>query len=137
MTPREHIAGTDSEAYGHKRMCAFVSLGLQGVLNLNDAQVEQLEDPVLPASEVVARCGRCQLMQLYKVPVYEGAEQLLRHIALARGKLHKGGTPDIEVRPDLARFCAQSLHIVKSAIVSPRAGEMSSSSSKRIRWSSF
>lgn len=104
---------------------------------MNDAQVEQLEDPVLPASEVVARCGQRMLMQLYKVPVYEGAEQLLRHIALARGKLHKGGTPDIEVRPDLARFCAQSLHMVMSAVMSPRAGETSSLSFKRSRWSSF
>jgi hypothetical protein len=66
-------------------------------------QVEQLEDPLMPAIEVVQRCRHKQLMQLYKVPAYEGAEQLLGHIALARGKLHKGGTPDLEVRCASAR----------------------------------
>lgn len=60
-------------------------------------QVEQLEDPVAAAAAVVGRCEARQLMALYKVPGFEGPDALMRHIASARGKLRKGGLPDIEV----------------------------------------
>jgi hypothetical protein len=69
-------------------------------------QVEQLADPVLPVGEIVRRCPARQLMQLYKVPAYSGAEQFLQHVAQARGKLKKGGTVDVQVRrPARARVC--------------------------------
>ena len=61
------------------------------------AQVEQLADPLAPAAEVVARCGPKQLMALYRLPAFESTEQLLAALAAARGKLRKGGTPDLEV----------------------------------------
>ncbi|BDA47679.1 Guanine nucleotide-binding protein-like 3 homolog [Coccomyxa sp. Obi] len=62
----------------------------------NCLKVEQLEDPVAAAAAVVGRCEARQLMALYKVPGFEGPDTLLRHIAAARGKLRKGGLPDIE-----------------------------------------
>lgn len=61
-------------------------------------QVEQLDDPVLPVGEIVRRCPAKQLMALYKVAAFEGAEQFLQHVAHARGKLKKGGTVDVQVR---------------------------------------
>ncbi len=60
-------------------------------------QVEQLEDPVAAAAEVVRRCEARQLMALYKVPAFENPEALMQQIANARGKLRKGGLPDVEV----------------------------------------
>ena len=72
-----------------------------------NSQVEQLEDPVLPATEVVARVGQKQLMALYKVAAFSSAEQLLQYIALARGKLLKGGIPNTQViLPQIHRSCA-------------------------------
>ena len=62
-------------------------------------QVERIEDPLEPAAEVVARCDQKQLMSLYRVGAYSSAEDLLRQIAVARGKLKPGGIPILEVRP--------------------------------------
>lgn len=62
------------------------------------AQVEQIEDPMEPAAEIVRRCEQKQLMALYKVGAYAGPEDLLRQIAMARGKLKAGGVPVLEVR---------------------------------------
>ena len=62
-----------------------------------DAQVEQIEDPLEPATEIVRRCEQKQLMALYKVGAYSGAEDLLRQIAQARGKLKAGGVPVVDV----------------------------------------
>lgn len=63
-------------------------------------QVEQLSDPVLPVSEIVRRCPARQLMELYKVAAFGGAEQFLQLVATARGKLKKGGTVDMQVRDE-------------------------------------
>ena len=59
-------------------------------------QIEKLADAVLPVSEIVKRCPAKQLMGIYKVPSFEGTDQFLQHIALARGKLKKGGTVDVQ-----------------------------------------
>lgn len=56
------------------------------------------------AAAVVGRCKARQLMALYKVPGFEGADALLRLIAAARGKLRKGGLPDIEVTIPAVHF---------------------------------
>ena len=37
-----------------------------------------------------------QLMGVYRIPAFEGAEGLLQEISLARGKLLPGGVPNIE-----------------------------------------
>lgn len=60
-------------------------------------QVEQIEDPLEPAAEVVRRCEQKQLMTIYRVGAYSDAEDLLRKIATARGKLKPGGIPMVEV----------------------------------------
>lgn len=62
----------------------------------NCVKIEKLEDAVLPVSEIVKRCPAKQLMAIYKVPSFEGTDQFLQHIALARGKLKKGGTVDVQ-----------------------------------------
>lgn len=59
-------------------------------------QIEKLQDAVLPVSEIVKRCPAKQLMGIYKVPAFDSTDQFLHHIALARGKLKKGGTVDVQ-----------------------------------------
>lgn len=60
------------------------------------AQVEKIEDAVLPVSEIVRRCPAKQLMSIYKVAGFSTADEFLQHIANARGKLKKGGTADLQ-----------------------------------------
>ena len=50
---------------------------------------------VAPISEILKRVPSKQLMQLYKIAVFAGADQFLQHVAHVRGKLRKGGTPDM------------------------------------------
>lgn len=72
------------------------------------------------AAEVVGRCEARQLMALYKLPAFDGADALLRQLALARGKLRKGGLPDMEVALT-AHTCL--LHASLPLIVSQQPGE--------------
>ena len=51
---------------------------------------------VSPVEEIVARCPAKQLMAVYKLPAFDGAQQFLQHVAAARGKLRRGGVVDIE-----------------------------------------
>ncbi|KAL3143308.1 hypothetical protein ABBQ38_002148 [Trebouxia sp. C0009 RCD-2024] len=62
----------------------------------NCVKIEKLQDAVLPVSEIVKRCPAKQLMGIYKVPAFDSTDQFLHHIALARGKLKKGGTVDVQ-----------------------------------------
>eukprot|EP00951_Prasinocladus_malaysianus_P011274 scaffold83308_cov20-Prasinocladus_malaysianus.AAC.2 len=48
--------------------------------------VEKLADPVSPVEEVLRRCPAKKLMQLYKIPAFNGVDQFLQQIAAARGK---------------------------------------------------
>ena len=52
-------------------------------------QVEQLADPALPVSDIVAKCPAQQLMAVYKIPTFSGVDQFLQLVAAARGKLAK------------------------------------------------
>lgn len=60
----------------------------------NAVKVEKLEDPITPVREILALCGAERLMEVYKVARFEGAEEFVRSVAVARGRLKKGGIPD-------------------------------------------
>mmetsp|Transcript_13935 Transcript_13935/g.24422 ORF Transcript_13935/g.24422 Transcript_13935/m.24422 type:complete len:625 (+) Transcript_13935:237-2111(+) len=62
----------------------------------NAIKTERLEDPVAPVSEILKRVPAKQLMALYKIPTFKGVEELLAAVAGARGKLRKGGIPDMK-----------------------------------------
>ncbi|OUM65233.1 hypothetical protein PIROE2DRAFT_41869, partial [Piromyces sp. E2] len=66
------------------------------VLLRNCVKVELLEDPVTPVEVIVSRCQTEQLMELYDVPSFENSHDFLLKLAASRGKLKKGGIPDIE-----------------------------------------
>lgn len=51
----------------------------------NAVKVEQLPDPVMPVAEIVRRCPAKQLMRLYKVAAFEGADQFLQLVAQVGG----------------------------------------------------
>ncbi len=42
------------------------------------AQVEKLEDPVLPVAEIVAKCPAQQLMAQYRIPAFADADEFLQ-----------------------------------------------------------
>jgi len=50
---------------------------------------------VAPVAEILARVPAKQLMQLYKIAAFQDPDQFLQHVAHARGKLRKGGVPDM------------------------------------------
>ncbi|KAG0207219.1 Guanine nucleotide-binding protein-like 3 [Mortierella sp. GBA30] len=61
----------------------------------NCVKVELLEDPISPVELIVGRCQKEQLMEMYGVPLFEDVNDFLVHLARIRGKLKRGGIPDI------------------------------------------
>lgn len=66
------------------------------VLLRNCVKVELLDDPVTPVEVIVSRCQTEQLMELYGVPRFESSHDFLLKLAASKGKLKRGGIPDIE-----------------------------------------
>lgn len=58
-------------------------------------QVERVADPVAPVAAILARMPAKRLMHIYRIGAFENADAMLALIAHARGKLRKGGAPDI------------------------------------------
>ncbi len=50
---------------------------------------------VSPITEILKRVPAKQLMTVYKIPSFKTADELLAAVAGARGKLRRGGTPDM------------------------------------------
>lgn len=46
-------------------------------------------------AEIVQRCPAQQLMTVYNIPAFAGADEFLQRVAAARGKLQRGGTADV------------------------------------------
>ncbi|KAI1317268.1 Guanine nucleotide-binding protein-like 3 [Mortierella claussenii] len=61
----------------------------------NCVKVELLDDPISPVELIVGRCEKAQLMEMYGVPLFEDVNDFLVHLARQRGKLKRGGIPDI------------------------------------------
>eukprot|EP01083_Nonionella_stella_P156839 508334_1 len=47
------------------------------------------------AETIVRRCPVEQLMQVYQIPLFSNAQEFLLHVANKRGKIKKGGVPDL------------------------------------------
>lgn len=69
----------------------------EDLLLRNCLRVEQLEDPILAAYGIVKRCTEEQLMKSYDIDHFDDADQFLSHVANKRGKLGKGGIPDLKM----------------------------------------
>ncbi|GLJ31122.1 hypothetical protein SUGI_0623190 [Cryptomeria japonica] len=61
----------------------------------NCKRIEKLEDPVTPVKEILRLCLAETLMSLYKLPSFSSVDDFLQKIASIRGKLKKGGVPDV------------------------------------------
>eukprot|EP00850_Spirogloea_muscicola_P000230 SM000001S04632 [mRNA] locus=s1:1290139:1294013:- [translate_table: standard] len=61
----------------------------------NAVRVEQLDDPVTPVSRILELCSAERLMAVYSIPAFNGVDEFLRHVAATRGRLRKGGIPDV------------------------------------------
>ncbi|KAK9762760.1 nuclear GTP-binding protein nug1 [Basidiobolus ranarum] len=68
---------------------------LSEVLLRNCIKVELLEDPVTPVEFIVEKCNSDQLMTLYNVEPFANANDFLIQLAQQRGKLKRGGIPDV------------------------------------------
>lgn len=67
-----------------------------GLALRNCLKVEDLDDPVGAVRVMLQKCPPAELMVMYKVPAFGDADEFLFHVAKLRGKLRKGGVPDME-----------------------------------------
>jgi len=61
----------------------------------NAIRVDQV-DGITAVHSILSRCPRESLMQVYMLPEFTSAEEFLFGVAQNRGKLKKGGVPDVE-----------------------------------------
>jgi nuclear GTP-binding protein len=66
------------------------------VLLRNCVKVELLEDPIAPVEVIMSRCSMEELQNLYDLPPFTNTNEFLVNFARMRGKLLKGGIPDVE-----------------------------------------
>lgn len=61
----------------------------------NCVAVEQIDDPVAPVEIILRKSQKEHLMMLYNIPVFSDTKDFLIAVARVRGRLHKGGVPDL------------------------------------------
>ncbi|CAK8690488.1 unnamed protein product [Clavelina lepadiformis] len=66
------------------------------VILRNCVKIESLDDPVTPVAAILSRCNKQQIMMRYNVVDYEDALEFLEQLAHRKGKLKKGGVPNID-----------------------------------------
>ncbi|KAI9335172.1 P-loop containing nucleoside triphosphate hydrolase protein [Zopfochytrium polystomum] len=62
----------------------------------NCIKVELIEDPIAPVDLIVNKCNPEQLRLIYNIPPYDGTRDFLIQLSKHRGRLRRGGIPDIE-----------------------------------------
>eukprot|EP01101_Sappina_pedata_P006833 TRINITY_DN3498_c0_g1_i1.p1 TRINITY_DN3498_c0_g1~~TRINITY_DN3498_c0_g1_i1.p1 ORF type:complete len:585 (-),score=352.53 TRINITY_DN3498_c0_g1_i1:118-1872(-) len=67
-----------------------------GMVLRNVIKLEQVIDPVPPVDEILKKCQKEKLIIKYKIPTFDTVQQFLTEIAKKRGKLLKGGMPDLD-----------------------------------------
>lgn len=61
----------------------------------NAVNVHTIADPLTPATAVLQRADKRQMMLLYNLPEYDTPEEFFLALSASRGKVRKGGIPDI------------------------------------------
>jgi nuclear GTP-binding protein len=61
----------------------------------NAAKVQKLIDPIVPVQGIINRCAKSQLLEVYEIPDFDTVEEFLFFVAQRKGRLLKGGVPDI------------------------------------------
>lgn len=62
----------------------------------NCVKAELVEDPVAPMDVILERADPELLMKLYNIPMWSDTRDFLIKLALTRGRLGRGGIPDLE-----------------------------------------
>ncbi len=62
----------------------------------NAVKAELVEDPIAPMDVVLERADPDLLMRLYNLPPWDDTKDFLIKLALTRGRLGRGGVPDLE-----------------------------------------
>jgi nuclear GTP-binding protein len=62
----------------------------------NSIKVELLEDPIAPVAYILERVPKEQLVEAYEIGTFADADDFLNQLARKRGRLGKGGEPDLE-----------------------------------------
>lgn len=62
---------------------------------LSVLQVESVEDPVGSVKEIVRRCDKAILLSVFRIRDFNCPEEFLYLVAQKRGKLGKGGVPNL------------------------------------------
>jgi len=65
-----------------------------GLLLRNCVRAEQLDDPITPVYDIVKRCKKTGLMEIYKIADFEDPDEFISHVANRKGLLSKGGVPN-------------------------------------------
>lgn len=61
----------------------------------NTVQLTNVRDYFEPISLLLQKIDHETLLKLYKIPIFNNASEFLTNVAISRGKLNKGGVPDI------------------------------------------
>lgn len=62
----------------------------------NSVKIELLTDPITPVEFILERVPKEQLVSVYGIGTYSDAEDFLTQIAMKRGRIKKGGEPDLD-----------------------------------------
>lgn len=68
----------------------------QNIILRNAVKLEQVADPIEPVELILKRCKKEQILQHYMIPNFHNVTEFLVAIAQKRGKLKKGGVPNLE-----------------------------------------
>ncbi|KAI8618275.1 P-loop containing nucleoside triphosphate hydrolase protein [Chytriomyces sp. MP71] len=66
------------------------------VLLRNCVKTELIDDPITPVEVILSRCSKEQIQLLYDLPPFANTRDFLIQLAKQRGKLRRGGIPDLE-----------------------------------------
>lgn len=61
----------------------------------NTVQLTNVRDYFEPISLLLQKIDHETLLKLYKIPIFNNASDFLTNVAISRGKLNKGGVPDV------------------------------------------
>lgn len=61
----------------------------------NAVKIQSLKDPFTPASAILKRVSRQQMMELYNMPEFSTPDEFFAIKATRMGKFKKGGVPDL------------------------------------------
>ncbi|GAA5973738.1 hypothetical protein JCM11641_005109 [Rhodosporidiobolus odoratus] len=59
-------------------------------------KAEEVNDPKAPVEAILARCKREHLQMLYNIAYFDSVTSFLLEVARAKGRLRKGGVPDLD-----------------------------------------